>query len=469
MTSAWPSKTLAEVCEIKPPKSEAKRKLKDSDVVSFVPMEDLGIDQKFLEPKTERKLGQVAGSYTFFADGDVLLAKITPCFENGKLGIARGLTNGIGFGSSEYIVFRPAANLCNEYLYYFLLQDKFRADGIKTMSGAVGHKRVTKEFIERCQIPLPPFPEQQRIVAILDEAFAGLAIATANAEKNLTNAREVFDSYLNSVFNQTKSLNFVEADRAKVTTNWTGAWKLGDVGSTRTGGRDATTRHIEGRRSLCVGMPKSEPRGGWAWRPLDGLARMESGHTPSRRHPEYWGGDIPWIGIRDAKAAHGREVFETLENTNKLGLENSSARLLPAQTVCLSRTASVGYVTVMGRPMATSQDFVNWVCSEELLPRFLMYLFLAQGDEIFKFSSGAVHQTIYFPEAKAFHICLPSMNDQYQIVEALDALREQAERLEAHYDRKLGDLAEMKQSILQKALTGNLSSPPSQAIEEAAE
>ncbi|MGY3547094.1 restriction endonuclease subunit S [Bradyrhizobium sp. USDA 4469] len=200
MTSAWPNKALAEVCEIKPPKSEAKRKLKNSDVVSFVPMEDLGIDQKFLEPKTERKLGEVVGSYTFFADGDVLLAKITPCFENGKLSIARGLTNGIGFGSSEYIVFRPAANLCSEYLYYFLLQDKFRADGIKTMSGAVGHKRVSKEFIECCQIPLPPFLEQQRIVEILDEVFAGLATAIANAETNSKNACELFESHRASLF-----------------------------------------------------------------------------------------------------------------------------------------------------------------------------------------------------------------------------------------------------------------------------
>jgi type I restriction enzyme S subunit len=149
VSAIWPSKALVEVCEIKPPKSEARQKLKDADRVSFVPMEDLGVDEKFLGPKSERKLGQVAVSYTYFADGDVLLAKITPCFENGKLGIAKGLTNGIGFGSSEYIVFRPSADLSNEYLYYFFLQDSFRADGIKTMSGAVGHKRVAKEFIER--------------------------------------------------------------------------------------------------------------------------------------------------------------------------------------------------------------------------------------------------------------------------------------------------------------------------------
>ena len=106
MSLDWHTKALTDICEIKPSKSEARRRFKNSDHVSFIPMEDLGIDQKFIEPKSERQFSQVASSYTYFADGDVLLAKITPCFENGKLGIARGLTNGIGFGSSEYIVFR---------------------------------------------------------------------------------------------------------------------------------------------------------------------------------------------------------------------------------------------------------------------------------------------------------------------------------------------------------------------------
>jgi type I restriction enzyme, S subunit len=142
VSAGWQSKALVDVCEIKPPKGEAKRKLNEEKLVSFVPMEDLGIDQKYFEPKVERTLGQVAGSYAYFADGDVLLAKITPCFENGKLGIARGLTNGVGFGSSEYVVFRPNGDLSNEYLYYFLLQDSFRVEGTRTMSGAVGHKRI---------------------------------------------------------------------------------------------------------------------------------------------------------------------------------------------------------------------------------------------------------------------------------------------------------------------------------------
>jgi type I restriction enzyme S subunit len=168
-------------------------------------------------------------------------------------------------------------------------------------------------------------------------------------------------------------------------------------------------------------MPSTPAPRGWKWTALTDLARLESGHTPSRRHPEYWGGKIPWISIQDARENHGGRVKQTQESINELGIENSSARVLPKNTVCLSRTASVGYVVVMDRPMATSQDFVNWVCSPELEPDFLKYLFIAEGDNLLRFASGAVHQTIYFPEAKAFHICHPIRSEQQRIVSLLDA------------------------------------------------
>ena len=198
MRKGWQTKTLAEVCQIKPPKSEARDKVLAGSLVSFLPMENMGVDEKFVQATQSKPLSAVVGSYTYFADGDVLLAKITPCFENGKLGIADGLTNGIGFGSSEYFVFRPNTTLNKEWLYYFLSRETFRVEGAARMTGAVGHKRVSKEFIESYPIPVPSLPEQQRIVGLLDEAFEGIATAKANAEKNLQNARALFESHLHS-------------------------------------------------------------------------------------------------------------------------------------------------------------------------------------------------------------------------------------------------------------------------------
>lgn len=182
---------LGDVCEFKPSKRLARNGLSENDPVSFVPMNDLGIHRKYLTAGDERPLSEVAGSYTYFGEGDVLLAKITPCFENGKLGIARGLTNGIGFGSSEFTVIRPGPDVLAEYVYYFLDRNEVRERGAKVMTGAVGHKRVPQEFVETLEIPLPPLEEQRRIVAVLDEAFGAIATATTNAEKNLANAEEL--------------------------------------------------------------------------------------------------------------------------------------------------------------------------------------------------------------------------------------------------------------------------------------
>ena len=138
---------LKDCCIIKPPKAEAKKLLNETDMVSFVPMNNLGINRKDLVLDEQKPLSQVTGSYTYFADNDVLLAKITPCFENGKLGIAKGLTNGIGFGSSEFIVFRPNKELLAEYLYYFLLRPIFREEGAAVMTGAVASSRVMKPTV----------------------------------------------------------------------------------------------------------------------------------------------------------------------------------------------------------------------------------------------------------------------------------------------------------------------------------
>ena len=197
--------------------------------------------------------------------------------------------------------------------------------------------------------------------------------------------------------------------------------------NTRTGGKPATEAIVPGDVCISIGKPPKKAPPGYEWRALTSVARLETGHTPSRKRPEYWGGEVPWIGIRDATGNHGRVIHATNENTNALGISNSSARILPAETVCLSRTASVGYVVVMGRPMATSQDFVNWVCSDELNPHYLKYALLSEQRALRMFAVGSVHSTIYFPEVKAFHLCMPSRKVQDAVAATLGALDDKIE------------------------------------------
>ncbi|MGW1004096.1 restriction endonuclease subunit S [Streptomyces sp. NPDC002520] len=180
------------------------------------------------------------------------------------------------------------------------------------------------------------------------------------------------------------------------------------------------------------------------------MARLESGHTPSRRHAEYWDGDVPWIGIKDATGNHGRVIASTLQTITQAGLDNSSARLLPAGTVCLSRTASVGYVVTMGVPMATSQDFINWVCGPQISSRYLHYILVMEQDSVRRFAHGTTHQTVYYPEAKAFHVCIPSRGEQDRIVSLLGSLDDKI----AVNDRIAATTVELADAQFTRAVSG---------------
>jgi len=124
-------------------------------------------------PETRRYV-EVAKGYTCFLPGDVLFARITPCMENGKAAIARELTNGIGFGSTEFHVLRPGPDVLPEWVFYFVRQPSFRATAKDNFTGTAGQQRVPQSFLEEKLIPVPPFPEQRRILSELDALQAEL-------------------------------------------------------------------------------------------------------------------------------------------------------------------------------------------------------------------------------------------------------------------------------------------------------
>jgi len=157
-------KTIQEIAIFKPSKEEAKAFASDT-LVSFVPMTDMNAHNIYFAAKEEKPISEVYSGFTYFKDEDILLAKITPCFENGKAGIARNLKNGIGFGSTEYIVIRASTDeVYPEWIYYHINSSEFLSQGKDFMTGTAGQQRIDINFVKSYPIVVPPLAEQRRIL-----------------------------------------------------------------------------------------------------------------------------------------------------------------------------------------------------------------------------------------------------------------------------------------------------------------
>jgi len=166
----WIYKEIGEVVKVNPPKSEVSS-LSDKTKVTFLPMEDLNENDMYFEPKKSKKISEVYKGYTYFKDEDVLLAKVTPCFENGKAGIARNLLSSVGFGSSEYIVLRPSEEVLSEWVYMNVITKKFRKEGVASFTGTSGLRRVPKSFVAGYKIPIPDIEEQKEIIDNVNKQY----------------------------------------------------------------------------------------------------------------------------------------------------------------------------------------------------------------------------------------------------------------------------------------------------------
>ena len=181
-TNIFPLVKLGEVCTVNPRKNQLT--VNPETRVSFVPMADINEHRISFQPNNEKKLSDVSASYTYFEDNDVLLAKVTPCFENGKAGIARGLLNGIGFGSSEFYVLRSNGLVLPEWVYLSIMHPLFRDSAVDQMTGTGGLQRVPRDYVENFQIPLPPLEVQKEIVAEIE-----------GYQKVINGARAVIENY----------------------------------------------------------------------------------------------------------------------------------------------------------------------------------------------------------------------------------------------------------------------------------
>ncbi len=348
---------------------------------------------------------------------DILLGKAA---STGK--IAR-VKVGFEFGVwSPLALIRPdCARVRSDFLEYALKSAATQAQ-IDILCTSNTQKNISMRDIPILVVCVAPLPQQRAIAAFLDRETAKIDALVAKKERVIELLQEKRTALITRAV--TKGLD------PDVRMKDSGVEWLGEIPA-----------HWDVKRTKYA-------------------ARLRSGHTPSRQHPEYWEDcTIPWFGLADVwqiRDGQTEYVTDTAEKISELGLANSAARLLPKGTVVLSRTASVGFSAIMGADMATTQDFVNWVCGPNLRPEYLLYVFRSMQHEFRRLTMGSTHQTIYMPDVGGFSTPLPPIAEQDRIVAFV---REHARRIDALVARvrdAIARLKELRTALISAAVTGKI-------------
>ncbi|MFF4211769.1 restriction endonuclease subunit S [Streptomyces sp. NPDC001796] len=333
---------------------------------------------------------------------------------------AVGISSHRGIVSGHYICFAPRHGENSRFLDWLLQSEVYATEYARLSRGVRPNQaEIDNDWLRVLPIYLPALEEQRRIADFLDAETACIdkLVATLQRELDL----------------------LVERRTAGVV--------AAVSGSTHTDRRSSTLPWLES-------VPTA-----WQEVRLGLLARMGSGHTPSRSHPEWWTGcSIPWITTGEVKQVRDdrvEDLYETREKISELGLANSAAELHPRGTVFLCRTASAGYSGVMGLDMATSQDFVTWTCGPRLLPHFLLWCLRAMRPDLLgRLAMGSTHKTIYVPDLQMLRIPLPPTDEQEKIVHTIRRQNARIDTLTDRVRRQQELLRERRQALITAAVTG---------------
>lgn len=322
---------------------------------------------------------------------------------------------------------RPIAHVNPFYLNYYLTAFYMSGEVINYQGGSNNLRNLKFKEYSQITVSLPPLAEQHQIAQRLDELLAQVDTIKARLDAIPAILKRFRQSVLSAAVTGKLTLTKAELSDQEIIS------------------------------PLTIGPEIESAPLDWKWRKLTDLAILESGHTPRKSVPEYWeNGDIPWISLQDIREAHGKIIRDTKFKPNTKGIENSSARLLPAGTVCFSRDISVGFTTIMGISMSTTQHFANWICKPGLSNRYLMYCFMAAKDHLTSSGQGTTVKTIYMPALKELMILVPEINIQHQIVEKIELLLQFADKLDEQLKQAQSRVNLLTQSILAKAFRGEL-------------
>ncbi|MFH0729480.1 MAG: restriction endonuclease subunit S [Pseudomonadota bacterium] len=395
--------------------------LNDDVEVSFLPMSNVEEESGKIDLKKTRKIKEVKRGYTPFMEGDILFAKITPCMENGKVAVAIGLKNGIGFGSTEFHVARPIEKVSSKYIFYFLVQRVYRKNAQYNMTGSAGQRRVPKSFLCDSQIPIPPVPEQHRIVAKIEELFSSLD----KGIETLKTAHQQLKVYRQAVL------------------KWAFEGKL-------TNENVVDGELPEGWKWVDIGFFLSPDKKGISTGPFGTMLKKS----------EHQNGGVAVLGIENI----GEGVFQM---PNKIFITKDKAKELnsfrvKADDIIISRSGTVGEICLVPKKMENSIISTNLIKvsinHNVLNAKYFVYLF--QGgrvrQQVFDLCKGSSRAFLNQAILKSLVFPYCPLPEQEAIVAAIESRLSVCDKIEESIEHSLKQAESLRQSILKQAFEGKL-------------
>jgi len=477
----WTWSQIAEIGFLNP-----RNKAEDQIQSSFVPMLRISAEYGVSNTHEVRLWGDIKSGFTHFAEGDVGLAKITPCFENGKSAIFRGLTGGIGAGTTELHIVRPVIVLA-DYVLIFLKSPHFIESGISKMTGTAGQKRVSTEYFAYSPFPLPPLAEQHRIVAKVDELMAlcdRLEAAKTEREARRDRVASAFHHYLNNGATAEAFRGYANSYLSNLSRLTTRPDQIKQF--------RRTILNLAVRGQLIPQNANDEPASFLLVRLTEEIKKYTSQQGLSTPRPDpIVEGDIPhplpngWIWTRlcsifkvitdgdhqpPPKEPDG-VAFLTIGNITTGSLDFSNCRFVSPsylESVAKYRKPSYGDIlyTVVGatygrpvlvdtkRPFCVQRHIAILKPPRDIDIQFMRFLLASTlvYSQATKSATGAAQPTVALKPLRNFLVPLPPLAEQHRIVVKVDELMKLCDLLEAQLTTAQSETGRLLESVLYHAL-----------------
>jgi len=440
LPEGWEFVSFGDILEINPSKPP-KNIVSPDTPVTFVPMPAVdAVSGEITDPEV-RPFSEVRKGYTAFRNDDVILAKITPCMENGKAAVVRNLLNNLGFGSTEFIVFRSKGAILPDYLYHFIHQESYRKLAESNMTGSVGQKRVPKDFVQNSSIPLPPLPEQYRIVSAIEALFARL---DATNEK-LDRVPEILKRFRESVL--------AAAYNGILTEDWrkTNPISLDEL---------LNQSLCMEKRSNYISESNELPMS-WILTKVGKItSRVQYGTSVKADADETNGIPILRMGnIQDGKLDFTDLKYISYDNEDIPSFYVQQGDILFNRTNSPELVGKCAVVNIDINAIFASYLIRIRCLSDILLSDYLSWWIMSPyGRKWAQFArtDGVSQSNINASKLKSLLIPLPPFPEQHEIVRRVDALFAFADSIETKVKAAMEKTEKLRQSILTKAFSGEL-------------